>query len=127
MARPTVKEQPGQHPSVTAARGYTRILPRSAHVRVRVAVPHQLVGPLPAQSVVGTATVTDGRRVLARIPLVLDRRLPAVSGLTRAKRFITQPLALLVIAAGAAGAALVARNVRRRRRTAQRGRELEAT
>ncbi|MGZ4168697.1 MAG: D-alanyl-D-alanine carboxypeptidase family protein [Solirubrobacteraceae bacterium] len=127
LAHPTVKDQPDQRPAIAAASGYTRILPRDARVRVRVAVPHQLVGPLPAQSVVGTATVTDGRRVLARIPLVLTRRLPAVSGLTRATRFMTQPLALLVIAAGAAGAALLARNVRRRRRMDRRGRELEAT
>jgi D-alanyl-D-alanine carboxypeptidase (penicillin-binding protein 5/6) len=127
MAQPTVKEQPGLHPTVTAASGYTRILPRSAPVRVQVAVPHQLVGPLPAQSVVGTATVTDGRRVLARIPLVLTHRLPAVSGLTRAARFVTRPLTLAVIAAGAGAAALLLRNVRRRRRIGRRGRELEAT
>jgi hypothetical protein len=76
---------------------------------------------------VGTATVTDGKRVLARIPLVLNQRLPAVSGLTRATRFVTQPLALLVIAGVAGGAALLVRNVRRRRRVDRRGRELEAT
>ena len=127
MARPAVKEQPNLHPTVTSASGYSRILPRSAHVRVRVAVPRRLTGPIPAQSVVGTATVTDGRRVLARIPLVLDQRLPAVSGLTRATRFVTQPLTLLVIAGVAVGAALLVRNVRRRRRTDRRGRELEAT
>jgi D-alanyl-D-alanine carboxypeptidase (penicillin-binding protein 5/6) len=126
MARPGVKEQPDLHPTVTAAAGYSRILPRSAHVRVTVAVPHQLSGPMPAQSVVGTATVTDGKRVLARIPLVLNQRLPAVSGLTRATRFFTQPLALLVIAGVAGGAALLVRKVRRRRRIDRRGRELEA-
>ena len=76
---------------------------------------------------VGTATVTDGRRVLARIPLVLAQKLPAVSGLTRATRFITRPLTLVVIAAAAGGAALLLRNVRRRRRIGRRGRELEAT
>ncbi len=127
MAQPTVKEQPGVHPTVTAAAGYTRILPRSAPVRVHVAVPHQLIGPLPSQSVVGTATVTDGRRVLARIPLVLTRPVAAVSGLTRAARFITRPLALAFILAVAGGGALLLRNVRRRRRIGQRGRELEAT
>jgi D-alanyl-D-alanine carboxypeptidase (penicillin-binding protein 5/6) len=127
LARPTVKEQPSVHPSVAAAAGYTRILPRSAHVRVTTSVPHQLVGPLPAQSVVGTATVTDGRRVLARIPLVLTQRLAAVSGLTRATRFFTRPLALVVIFGAAGGAALLLRNVRRRRRIGRRGRELEAT
>jgi D-alanyl-D-alanine carboxypeptidase (penicillin-binding protein 5/6) len=127
MARPTVKEQPGLHPTVTAAAGYSRILPRSADLRVRVAAPHQLVGPLPAQTVVGTATVTDGKRVLARIPLVLMQKLPPVSGLTRAARFVTRPLALVVIAAAAGGAGLLVRNVRRRRRIDRRGRELEAT
>jgi D-alanyl-D-alanine carboxypeptidase (penicillin-binding protein 5/6) len=127
MARPGVKEQPNLHPTVTAATGYSRILPRSARVRVTVAVPRRLTGPMPAESVVGTATVTDGRRVLARIPLVLTQRLPAVSGLTRATRFVTQPLALLVIIGGVAGgAALLVRNVRRRRRIDRRGRELEA-
>ncbi len=127
MAQPTVKDQPGLHPAVTAAAGYTRILPRAAPVRVHVQVPRQLVGPLPSRSVVGTATVTDGRRVLAEIPLVLTRRVPAVSGLTKATRFITKPLALVVIAALAGGAALLLRNVRRRRRIGRRGRELEAT
>ncbi len=127
MAQPTVKGQPSLHPAVTAAAGYTRILPRSAPVHVQVQVPHQLVAPLPAQSVVGTATVTDGRRVLARIPLILTRRVPALSGLTRAANFVTRPLTLVVIAAGAAGAALLLRNVRRRRRIGRRGRELEAT
>jgi D-alanyl-D-alanine carboxypeptidase (penicillin-binding protein 5/6) len=127
MARARVKDQASLRPEVTAAAGYSRILPRAAHVRVRVALAHQLVGPLPAQAVVGTATVTDGSKVLARIPLVLGQKVPAVSGLTRAARFVTQPLALVVIAAAAAVAALLLRNVRRRRRIDRRGRELEAT
>jgi hypothetical protein len=127
MAQPAVKDQPSLHPAVQAAAGYTRILPRSAPVRVHLELPHQLVAPLPDHAVVGTATVTDGRRALARIPLVLTRRVPALSGITRAARFITRPLALAVIAVAAAGAGLLLRNVRRRRRIGRRGRELEAT
>jgi D-alanyl-D-alanine carboxypeptidase (penicillin-binding protein 5/6) len=127
MAQPGVKDQPALHPAVVAAAGYRRILPRSARVGVHVQLPHQLVAPLPAQAVVGTATVTDGRRVLARIPLVLTRRVPALSGITRAARFITRPLALVAFAAAAASVALLLRNVRRRRRVGRRGRELEAT
>jgi D-alanyl-D-alanine carboxypeptidase (penicillin-binding protein 5/6) len=127
MADPAVKDQPNLHPSVVAAAGYSRILPRSAHVRVNIQLPRRLTAPLPAQAVVGTATVADGRRVLASIPLVLTRRVPALSGISRATRFITRPLALAVIAAAAASAALLLRNVRRRRRTGRRGRELEAT
>jgi serine-type D-Ala-D-Ala carboxypeptidase (penicillin-binding protein 5/6) len=127
MAHLTVKDQPSLHPTVAAAAGFERILPRSAPVRVHVRVPRHLAGPVPAQSVIGTATVTDGRRVLARIPLVLTHRVPALSSLTRATRLITRPVALAVIAAAAAGAALLLRNVRRRRRIGRRGRELEAT
>jgi serine-type D-Ala-D-Ala carboxypeptidase (penicillin-binding protein 5/6) len=129
MAHPAVKDQSTLHPAVVAGAGYTRILPRSARVRVHVELPRRLVAPLPAQSVVGTATVTDGRRVLARIPLVLTRRVAALSGITRATRFITRPLALAVLGTGAASVALVLRNVRRRRRRriGRRGRELEAT
>jgi D-alanyl-D-alanine carboxypeptidase (penicillin-binding protein 5/6) len=127
MAQPAVKDQPSLHPTVAATAGFSRILARSAPVRVHVQVAHQLLGPLPAQAVVGTATVTDGRRVLARIPLVLTHRVPALSGLTRAARFVTKPVALAAIAAAAAGTALLLRNVRRRRRLGRRGRELEAT
>ena len=73
------------------------MVPRGARLTLRLRVPHQLVGPLPAQAVVGTAAVMDGGQVLARIPLVTSRRLDAVSGLTLAVRFITHPLTLLVI------------------------------
>ncbi|MFL5861995.1 MAG: D-alanyl-D-alanine carboxypeptidase family protein, partial [Solirubrobacteraceae bacterium] len=128
LAAPTVKDRPGMHAPVVAARGYMRVLARSDRVRVRVQVPHQLIGPLPAQAVVGVATVTDGKRVLARVPLLLAHRLPHVSGLTRAARWVTQPLTLLLIAGVVVGGAgLLLRNVRRRRRTDRRGRELEAT
>ena len=41
--------------------------------------------------------MTDGRRVLARIPLVLTQALPAVSGLTLAARTATTPAAIAVI------------------------------
>jgi D-alanyl-D-alanine carboxypeptidase (penicillin-binding protein 5/6) len=125
MARPVVKDRPGVRADVVAARGYTRVLARNSRIHLRPSVPRQLAGPLPAQAVVGTVTVTDGGRVLARIPLLLAHQLRPVSGLTLAARFVTQPLALLAIAAGAAGGALALRSVRRRR-TGRRGRKLEA-
>jgi hypothetical protein len=70
--------------------------------------------------------VSDGNRVLVRIPLLLARRLPAVSGLAIAARFMTRPLTLLVIAAAVGACGLLVRSVRRRRRIDRRGRELEA-
>ncbi|MGI8714917.1 MAG: D-alanyl-D-alanine carboxypeptidase family protein, partial [Solirubrobacteraceae bacterium] len=94
MARPSVRDSPGKHAIVRAARTFTRVLPRSDRVRVDVEVARRLTGPLPGQSVVGTAVVLADGRPIARIPLVLERALPAVSGLTIAARFITQPLML---------------------------------
>jgi D-alanyl-D-alanine carboxypeptidase (penicillin-binding protein 5/6) len=112
MARPTVRHSPGKHAVVRAARSFTRILARSTRVRVLVRAPRQLVGPLPGQSVV------------ARVPLVLGRALPAVSGLTIAARFVTKPLMLLVIVV-ALGLVLTAAGLARRRRR-QRPGKLEA-
>jgi hypothetical protein len=124
MARPTVRDSPGKHAVVRASRSFTRILARSTRVRVLVRAPRQLVGPLPGQSVVGTAVVLAGGRPVARIPLVLGRALPAVSGLTIAARFVTKPLMLLVIVV-ALGLALTAVGLARRRRR-QRPGKLEA-
>jgi D-alanyl-D-alanine carboxypeptidase (penicillin-binding protein 5/6) len=125
LARPAVQDQPGAHVAVVAARGFERILPRGDRLALRVQVPRQLSGPLPAQAVVGTVGVIDGPRVLARIPLVLTQRLPAVSGLTLAVRFVTRPLTLVVIVAAALGG-LYWRKMRRRRRIGRQGGEVKA-
>jgi D-alanyl-D-alanine carboxypeptidase (penicillin-binding protein 5/6) len=125
LARLGVQDQPGVHAAVIAASGFDEILPRTDRLRLQVQVPRQLSGPLPAQAVVGSVSVIDGRRVLARVPLVLAHRLPAVSGLTLAARFIARPLTLLVIVAVGLGG-LFWRGMRRRRRIGQRGGEVEA-
>ena len=128
MARPTVKDRPGLRARRHAARGFTRVLPRVG--------PRARQGGRPAPARWARCPPrrwsaprwsTDGRRVLARIPLVLAQTLPAVSGLTLAARFITRPLTL----AGhrrcrRAAPRCCLRNVRRRRRIGRRGRELEA-
>ena len=126
LARLPVKDRPGVRVPLVTAAGFTRVLARASRVSVGVAVPRQLIGPLPAQAVIGTATVLDGRRVLARIPLLLEHRLPAVSGLSIAARFVTRPAALLVILAAAGLAGLRLRTVRRRRRADRPERKLEA-
>lgn len=117
IARPTVTDRPGLRVPVRAGRTLTRILARSSVVHVRVRVPRRLAGPLPAGAVVGTAAVFDGRRSLASVPVVLGRRLPAVSRLTLAARFVTQPwmLAIIVVAALALLAGSRRRAGRRRR------------
>jgi D-alanyl-D-alanine carboxypeptidase (penicillin-binding protein 5/6) len=124
LARPTVHDRPGAHASLIAARGFTRVLPNRDRVRIQIQAPRQLTGPLPLHLVVGTAVVFAGGRPIARIPLLLAKALPAVSGLTVAANFLTKPLTLLVIAIVlGALAALVA--TRRRRTRTGRG-DLEA-
>ncbi len=122
LARPTIKDQPGKRAVVIAPRTFTRVLPRSARVRVRVDVPHQLAGPLAKAAVVGTVVVMDGRRQVAREPLLLAQALPAVSAFTLAGRFMTRPstvLLLLVLASVAIAVTVwrVSGRHRRARRT----------
>ncbi len=118
LARPTVNERPGVRAALVAASTYTRVLPRDARVRVEVRAPRQVTGPLPARAVLGTATVIDGTRTIARVPLVLTRALPKVSGLTIAARFITRPPALafvgVLLALGLGARSVQVRSGRRR-------------
>ena len=118
LAHPTVSERPGLRVPVRAARTYQRVLARDSRVRVTVHVPHQLAGPLPAGSVVGSAAVRDGSRTLAHVPVVLERRLPAVSRGALVGRFFTDRPWLIALLAAAA-AALLGGALRRAGRRAQ--------
>jgi D-alanyl-D-alanine carboxypeptidase (penicillin-binding protein 5/6) len=97
VARLRVKDRPGLRVPVRAVRAWTRVLARDADVHVAIDLPRQLNGPLPAGAIVGSADVRDGSRTLARVPIVLDRRLTAVSRLTLAARFVTRPWTLAVV------------------------------
>ena len=122
LARPGVTDRPGLHVPVRAATGFTRILARSGDVHVRVDVPRTLTGPLPTGAVVGHAVVLDGRRVLRRLPVVLERSLPAVTRLSLAGRFLGRPGTLAVIAALlVAGLGLTIRRARRQDRMGSPG------
>jgi serine-type D-Ala-D-Ala carboxypeptidase (penicillin-binding protein 5/6) len=98
LARPTVRDQPGLHATVIAASAFTRVLKRTARVRLRVVVPQQLAGPLRRHAVVGRVLVLENGRPIARIPLLLAQRLKAVSPFTLAARFITRPFTLVLLA-----------------------------
>jgi serine-type D-Ala-D-Ala carboxypeptidase (penicillin-binding protein 5/6) len=127
LARPTVRDRPGVHVPVDAARTFTRVLARQTRLRTRIEIAHELVGPLPSRAVVGTAVVLADGRPIARIPLVLRAALPAVSGLAIAARFITRPLMLSLIVLALALITMMALAARRRRRrTRAPRRELEA-
>jgi D-alanyl-D-alanine carboxypeptidase (penicillin-binding protein 5/6) len=97
VARMRVKDRPGLRVPVRAVRSWTRVLARDADVHVAVDLPRQLSGPLPPGAIVGSAEVRDGAQTLARVPIVLDRRLNGVSRLTLVIRFVTRPWSLAVI------------------------------
>jgi serine-type D-Ala-D-Ala carboxypeptidase (penicillin-binding protein 5/6) len=120
LARPAVRDRPGVHARLVAARTFTRVLARATRLRTQVQAPDRLTGPLPRGAVSGTALVLADGRPIARIPLVLAQALPAVSGLTVAARFITKPLMLVIIALALGLATMLARGARRRRRDRSR-------
>ncbi len=104
MVRPRVRDRPGFRAEVIAAKTISHVLRRNAHVRVRIEAPRQIAGPLEYHAHIGTAVVVAGRRVIARVPLVLARRLPAVSPITLAARFIARPFTLVLLAVLLGGA-----------------------
>jgi D-alanyl-D-alanine carboxypeptidase (penicillin-binding protein 5/6) len=75
FARPAVNGEPGRRVRLIAASTYAHVFLRGTRVRVRVKAPAELAGPLPRHAVVGFVRVSAGRRVVARIPLLLARRL----------------------------------------------------
>jgi serine-type D-Ala-D-Ala carboxypeptidase (penicillin-binding protein 5/6) len=115
VARPAIQHRPGVHVPVYASRSFSSVLPRGARVRIRTDVPAQLAGPLPRGAVVGTAEVVANHRVVQRIPVVLLRTLPAVSGLTLAAQTVTRPLPLILITLVVLLGAAAVFAVRRRR------------
>jgi D-alanyl-D-alanine carboxypeptidase (penicillin-binding protein 5/6) len=115
LARPTVKDQSSLHPEVIAATTFTRVVPRAAHLSIKLDLPKQLAGPLRARAAVGTVEVlVDGRRV-GTVRLLLAHAVPAVSPLTKATNFITRPSTLVLLVVLLGGAAAV--KLRRRGQT----------
>jgi D-alanyl-D-alanine carboxypeptidase (penicillin-binding protein 5/6) len=104
LARPLVKDDKGVRARLIAASSYTYVFPRSAPIRVRVQAPALLAGPLPARTVVGSAVITAGGRVQARIPLLLAQALPKIQPSKDVKSMVVLSVTLsgLVLAAGAA-------------------------
>jgi hypothetical protein len=80
-----------------------------------------LTGPLPSHAMLGTAQLVVGGRTVASVPLLLSASLPAVSSLTIAARFITQPLMLVLIVLVALAVALALASRHRRRTRAAKG------
>jgi D-alanyl-D-alanine carboxypeptidase (penicillin-binding protein 5/6) len=97
IARLPVADRPGARAAVIAASTLVRVLPRGERVTRRLSLPRQLSGPLPRHARVGSLLLLAGGRPLATVPLLLARRLPAVSPLTVAARFLARPSSLSVL------------------------------
>jgi D-alanyl-D-alanine carboxypeptidase (penicillin-binding protein 5/6) len=117
-ARLPVNDRPGFRAAVITGAGFSRLLNKATRITRRLVLPRQLSGPLPRHTVVGHLLVFgDGTR-LADIPLLLAKRLPAVSPLTLAARFLerTSTLLLIVAALGLGTGVVVVRRERTRAR-----------
>ena len=107
VARLPVRDRPGFRAAVIAAGGYSRVLARDTRITRRIELPRELAGPLPRHQDVGRLTLLAGGHVLTRVPLLLARRLAAVSPLAIAARFLTRGSTLLLIVAAVAVAVAV--------------------
>ncbi len=126
LDRLPVRDRPGVRVPLRALRGYTRILARDLPVSVRVDAPRRLTGPLPAGAIVATALVLAGGRRIATVPLVIEKALARVSGLSIAARYVGRPLPLALIAVALGLMAVAVRATRRRRASKVSTAELEA-
>jgi serine-type D-Ala-D-Ala carboxypeptidase (penicillin-binding protein 5/6) len=115
LARPPVKDRPRFHAAVIAGGSFSRIIPTSSRLTTRLVMPRQLVGPLARHAVIGKVQVLVDGRVVGSVPLLLAQRLPAVSKLTLAGRFLTRTTTLLVLLGAVVGAAVGLALIRRER------------
>ena len=97
LARTTVTDRPGVRAQLIAATGLRRVVPNGSRITVVIQAPKQLAGPLARHSRHGTATVLVDGRPVARIALLLAQRLPAVSPITLAARFLTRGTTIFVL------------------------------
>jgi D-alanyl-D-alanine carboxypeptidase (penicillin-binding protein 5/6) len=104
LARAAISGAPGRRVRLIAASTYTHVFPRSTPVHLRVKAPATLAGPLATHAVVGSIRVLAGRRVVARIPLLLAHAVPQPAPHRRRPSALTVSVTLsgLVMAAGAA-------------------------
>jgi D-alanyl-D-alanine carboxypeptidase (penicillin-binding protein 5/6) len=107
---------------IIAKRGYRTVVARNVRVRVEVGKLRKLAGPMAKGTVVGQLKVLVPGRPAVRIPLILARRLPAVSALTKVGHFVKRPFTLLVLALLIGGAAVAVLKRRRRPRVLATGR-----
>jgi serine-type D-Ala-D-Ala carboxypeptidase (penicillin-binding protein 5/6) len=106
--------------TVVVGHSFADVVPDSAHVRLKHRLPEQLSGPIAAGAVVGHVRVLVSGKVVADVPLLLRRALPAVSTLTKVSQALGGPFTLIFVLL-ALGAAVVFTARRRRPRVLAAG------
>lgn len=122
VARPALRDRPGQRVDVVAGGTVVRLLRRGELVRRTLHLPRELAGPLPRHARVGTMVVRVRGRVVASVPLLTARAIPAVGALTRVGRWLGHPATLVVLGAIAISLSLALAHRSRSRRRRQRAR-----
>jgi D-alanyl-D-alanine carboxypeptidase (penicillin-binding protein 5/6) len=92
--------------TVVVGRSFAKVVRDSARVVLKAQLPKQLAGPIAAGKVVGHVRVLVSGRVAADVPLLLERRLPAVSTMTKVSQALGGPFTLIIVVL-ALGAAVV--------------------
>jgi D-alanyl-D-alanine carboxypeptidase (penicillin-binding protein 5/6) len=95
VARPSYNGEASSRVNVLATKTVAWVVPKTRHLQVRQSLRHNLNGPLARGARVGTATVLDGTKTIAEVPLVLARAIPGLSWPTRVARFLTKPYTLV--------------------------------
>jgi D-alanyl-D-alanine carboxypeptidase (penicillin-binding protein 5/6) len=123
LARVALRFRSGQTVALVP-RHAVRVLVRvGQRPQIRLAgIPHELDGPLALGARAGSASVSVGGRVVARVDLVTSRALAAASLGRRLSSYVSRPGTLLLLG-GLAGCSLLL--VALRRRVARRGAALE--
>jgi serine-type D-Ala-D-Ala carboxypeptidase (penicillin-binding protein 5/6) len=106
--------------SVVIARTFADVVADSADVVLRRKLPKQLSGPIAAGAVLGHVRVLVSGRVVADVPLLLRRALPAVSTITKVSQALGGPFTL-IFALLALAAAVVFKTWRRYPRVSAAG------
>ncbi|HEY2636194.1 MAG TPA: hypothetical protein VGI54_02300, partial [Solirubrobacteraceae bacterium] len=123
LARAAVKHEDKLHVALVASRSIRRLVRRGHPIRVQVAAPHELEGPLPRGAIVGRVTVRSGGRIIGRAKVLTARRVPEVALPARAYHAIGGGATLVALGIAGALALLVGRRsaaARRRRRERRR-------
>ncbi len=97
LAHPAVHGRGDLRVNAAAARTFSHVFPRRARVHLRVSAPDQVTGPLRRGAIVGAVSVVAGRKIVARVPLVLAGAVPPPRPAAAGLGFITRPFTLVSV------------------------------